>query len=982
MKTLPIKIREKIAVYDSDEKVVCHNSDYLLKFDFDAEWTEYKYKTAIVRYFKAPEGWLKHEIVFEGETCELPVIDKAAELYIGVFAGDIRTTTEAKIPCRLSALSMAGVPVDPPDNVYNQILKMLEELKAGEVSPEDIKAAVDKYFEDNPIEPSEIGAVSADQGAENADRILGIGEDGKVIPVDKPQGDVKTVAGVKPDASGNVPLTASDVGASPGVYCGSDEPSEEYDVWIDPNGNESEWLTVYATPEMYGAKGDGVTDDTEAIQAAIDSGLPVKLAPKTYAITGLVLTQNTVIDGNGSTLFASGLQYSTVGKTIIRTERDANNTIDISIKNLNVTQSAHVAYMAFFYYASSLIMENCIFDGKGWVNGVVDEEGATNIAQVYYSKNITVKNSVFTGATKGKGLEFRYCEDGLVCDNEFSWTGRGGFSLLDNNTRFTVQNNKILQAVRNFAVADGALDLYGPDNTYVNIVGNFIYGFGNAQRSCCGCRIKGSQNVLFSGNRIETDAETNCFAHLIIQDRSGVGNDNILVSDNYFVAKEAIVVSYVIRIDNGDVAADNIVISNNIIDSDITVNEDISIRRTVKNLSIVGNRLKNIGFYPALYELGMYSDVIVEGNICTGIYVHYVDTINISNNIVKSDDDGEPIVVNNSKGITINGNIVKCPNAKDWYTTSNNERLLIGTDNAFETLSGKGNTEFDFLATTKYGSEIEFEAIDGKPIFISVFGKTEMESEEIPTLDNLVDYASTNENQLLETTVSQKGNTIATLPDTVAKFALPVYDSGLANYIGDDGRMWYSDYRDWSNGVDVHLVEEKVFDGTETTWDVIVTDSGTKVFRYYFFADRRAHSIGSGAPYQYGMEMVLANFDKYTYSESGVRGNIQILNSQGTGIAIRGITLELDEFKSYVAQQYANGTPLKVLYPLAKSYTTPIPESELSAYKNMPSLSGNTTVTVNEGAYASVTAYTDDKYTDAIEKLIDYKVRAAMRAEN
>ena len=214
MKTLPIKIREKIAVYDSDEKVVCHNSDYLLKFDFDAEWAEYKYKTAIVRYFKAPEGWLKHEIVFEGETCELPVIDKAAELYIGVFAGDIRTTTEAKIPCRLSALSMAGVPVDPPENIYNQILKMLEELKAGEVSPEDIKAAVDKYFEDNPIDPADLGAVSADQGAENADRILGIGEDGKVIPVDKPKGDVKTVAGVEPDASGNVPLTASDVGAA------------------------------------------------------------------------------------------------------------------------------------------------------------------------------------------------------------------------------------------------------------------------------------------------------------------------------------------------------------------------------------------------------------------------------------------------------------------------------------------------------------------------------------------------------------------------------------------------------------------------------------------------------------------------------------------------------------------------------------------------------------------------------------------------
>lgn len=49
---------------------------------------------------------------------------------------------------------------------------------------------------------------------------------------------------------------------------------------------------AYATPQMYGAKADGVTDDTEAIQQAIDSGKAVYLSAGTYFIS-----EPLVIDG-------------------------------------------------------------------------------------------------------------------------------------------------------------------------------------------------------------------------------------------------------------------------------------------------------------------------------------------------------------------------------------------------------------------------------------------------------------------------------------------------------------------------------------------------------------------------------------------------------------------------------------------------------------------------------------------------------------
>lgn len=59
---------------------------------------------------------------------------------------------------------------------------------------------------------------------------------------------------------------------------------------VNPSGNSSGAVT----PQMYGAAGDGNTDDTEAIQSAIDSGKPVYLPQGEYRITGpLVITDKT-----------------------------------------------------------------------------------------------------------------------------------------------------------------------------------------------------------------------------------------------------------------------------------------------------------------------------------------------------------------------------------------------------------------------------------------------------------------------------------------------------------------------------------------------------------------------------------------------------------------------------------------------------------------------------------------------------------------
>ena len=71
--------------------------------------------------------------------------------------------------------------------------------------------------------------------------------------------------------------------------------------WLDAH---PEAITMaYVTPEMFGAKGDGVTDDTEPIQTAFDSGEMVLFSQKTYLITGRIkVSSNTIIEGNSATL--------------------------------------------------------------------------------------------------------------------------------------------------------------------------------------------------------------------------------------------------------------------------------------------------------------------------------------------------------------------------------------------------------------------------------------------------------------------------------------------------------------------------------------------------------------------------------------------------------------------------------------------------------------------------------------------------------
>lgn len=110
---------------------ICGNSDYTVAFSFDAEWTEYETKTARFVY---AGGYI--DVVFTGSECAMPIISDTNAILIGVFAGNLHTTTAAKIPAQKSILCGCGSPAKPPEDVYAQIMETLNTIEKDVASKE------------------------------------------------------------------------------------------------------------------------------------------------------------------------------------------------------------------------------------------------------------------------------------------------------------------------------------------------------------------------------------------------------------------------------------------------------------------------------------------------------------------------------------------------------------------------------------------------------------------------------------------------------------------------------------------------------------------------------------------------------------------------------------------------------------------------------------------------------------------------------
>lgn len=125
MPNINITVAGKVATNMSpDVSIICGNADYTVTFDFDEEWSAHPVKTA--RFVFTKSGKLQYlETAFSGNVAQVPVLSDIEAVYVGVYAGELHTTTPTRVLCKRSILCGGGTHVEPPEDVYMQLMALL-----------------------------------------------------------------------------------------------------------------------------------------------------------------------------------------------------------------------------------------------------------------------------------------------------------------------------------------------------------------------------------------------------------------------------------------------------------------------------------------------------------------------------------------------------------------------------------------------------------------------------------------------------------------------------------------------------------------------------------------------------------------------------------------------------------------------------------------------------------------------------------------
>ena len=126
MPEIRIAINNKIPQVLDSTAIICGNADYKIRFIFDAEWNGYTTKTVTYTFYSRVSGsYNKVNVMFRGDSVDVPALPTTTLLRVMVYAGDIYTTTDASIICT----GESEVHNVPSTDLYEQLLEHLANLQ-------------------------------------------------------------------------------------------------------------------------------------------------------------------------------------------------------------------------------------------------------------------------------------------------------------------------------------------------------------------------------------------------------------------------------------------------------------------------------------------------------------------------------------------------------------------------------------------------------------------------------------------------------------------------------------------------------------------------------------------------------------------------------------------------------------------------------------------------------------------------------------
>lgn len=277
--------------------------------------------------------------------------------------------------------------------------------------------------------------------------------------------------------------------------------------------NLGELLADAVGPESFGAVGDGVTDDTAALNAAIGSGRPVRLGPRTYRVDGqwMIAQPNTVLLGTpGLSVLKRGAQNGNGAWIAVMAPGFRADGITFDANNVAVTQESWGVLVTGACTSSDI--HRCTFTGAV---GATLGSGLV-LQSATFDTNHVLRDCTFAN-NAAHGLWVQACRGVLVSECRAHDNGAYGITI-DFNDPAHMQQVRLVQvtgnrcwanqrgiAVGNYNVPNTEPPVWGnaqPDAACVLVSGNIchdnvVYGIAASGRA-----------ILVSGNLLADNGTT------------------------------------------------------------------------------------------------------------------------------------------------------------------------------------------------------------------------------------------------------------------------------------------------------------------------------------------------------------------------------------------------------------------------------------------------------------------------------------------